>query len=63
MFNNDYKITNDLKIIKNEVEIKYRNVSFDKALPILREQFNELADKYNTTNVDLWNLFLQMGID
>ena len=60
MYNTDYKITNDLRKVKQNIATKYRNVSFDKGLPLLRKEMNALADKYNTTNVEMWKLLMDM---
>lgn len=58
----DFKILNDLMQIKKKIKTVYKGIPFDDALPLLRNDFNNLADKYNTTNVEIWFLFFQLDI-
>ena len=60
MVKDDYKIENDLKRINNLIKSEYKNVPFDKAITPIRAEMNLLADKYNTTNVEIWKMFFDM---
>lgn len=60
MYNTDYKITNDLRKVKQNIATKYKNLPFDKGLPLIRKEMNALADKYNTSNVEMWKLLMDV---
>lgn len=61
--NENFKIENDLLNIVNLIKTEYRDVPFDKGLPLLRIKMNKLADKYNTTGAEMWKLLFDLHSD
>ncbi len=57
MFDNRFRIENDLNKLVCLLETNYKDIPFDKGLPLFRMEINKLAEKYNTTNVDIAKLF------
>lgn len=59
MANKNYLIENAIEELAQEVENELKDVPFDKGLPMLRKKFDELADRFNTTSVEIGKLYME----
>lgn len=57
MFDKRFRIENDLSNLEHLLKTDYADIPFDKGLFLFRKEIDKLAEKYNTTSVDIGKLF------
>ena len=55
----NYLIENAIEELAQEVEKELKDVPFDKGLPLLRKKLDNLADRFNTTSVEIGKMYME----
>lgn len=53
-----YLIENAIEQMAKEVELELKDVPLDKGLPILRAKVDKLAQRFNTTSVEIGKMYM-----
>lgn len=55
----DYIIENAIEELAQEVEKELKDVPFDKGLPLLRAKVDRVAERFNTTSVEIGKMYME----
>lgn len=55
----NYLIENAIEDLALEIEAELKDVPFDKGLPLLRAKIDNLAERFNTTSVEIGKMYME----